>query len=61
MEFLFGIREAILAHRRLNVEKNLLHGDKSDGNIILACQIGALAFDLRWNRRARRGRMDREG
>ncbi|CAD6503667.1 BgTH12-03326 [Blumeria graminis f. sp. triticale] len=36
MEFLVGIRDAIVAHRRLYVEKNILHGDISDGNIILA-------------------------
>ncbi|CAD6503685.1 BgTH12-03344 [Blumeria graminis f. sp. triticale] len=36
MEFLVGIRDAILAHRRLYVEKKILHGDISDGNIILA-------------------------
>ncbi|VDB90536.1 Bgt-51634 [Blumeria graminis f. sp. tritici] len=36
MEFLVGIRDAIVAHRRLYVEKKILHGDISDGNIILA-------------------------
>ncbi|CAD6503727.1 BgTH12-03385 [Blumeria graminis f. sp. triticale] len=40
MEFLVGIRDAILAHRRLYVEKKILHGDISDGNIILATVDG---------------------
>ncbi|SZF00766.1 unnamed protein product [Blumeria hordei] len=36
MQFLVVIRDAIVAHRRLYVEKKILHGDISDGNIILA-------------------------
>ncbi|CAD6503681.1 BgTH12-03340 [Blumeria graminis f. sp. triticale] len=40
MEFLVGIRDAIVAHRRLYVEKKILHGDISDGNIILATVDG---------------------
>ncbi|VDB88716.1 Bgt-50277 [Blumeria graminis f. sp. tritici] len=35
LEFLRGIRDAIMAHQRLFVEKKVLHGDISDGNIIL--------------------------
>ncbi|VDB89948.1 Bgt-51395 [Blumeria graminis f. sp. tritici] len=40
MEFLVGIRDAIVAHHRLYVEKNILHGDISEGNIILATVDG---------------------
>ncbi|CAD6503704.1 BgTH12-03362 [Blumeria graminis f. sp. triticale] len=36
LEFLKGIRDAIMAHQRLFVERKVLHGDISDGNIILA-------------------------
>ncbi|SZF02823.1 unnamed protein product [Blumeria hordei] len=36
MQFLVVIRDAIVAHRRLYFEKKILHGDISDGNIILA-------------------------
>ncbi|VDB88723.1 Bgt-50276 [Blumeria graminis f. sp. tritici] len=36
LEFVEGIRDAIMAHQRLFVEKKVLHGDISDGNIILA-------------------------
>lgn len=39
-EFLVGIRDAILGHRRLYLEKKLLHGDVSDGNIILVSTGG---------------------
>ncbi|CAD6502843.1 BgTH12-05432 [Blumeria graminis f. sp. triticale] len=35
-EFLVGIRDAILAHRRLRDQARLLHGDVSEGNIILS-------------------------
>ncbi|VDB84217.1 Bgt-51382 [Blumeria graminis f. sp. tritici] len=35
-EFLVGIRDAILAHRRLCNQAGLLHGDVSEGNIILS-------------------------
>ncbi|SZF00546.1 unnamed protein product [Blumeria hordei] len=35
-ELLVGIRDAILAHRRLRDEARLLHGDVSEGNIILS-------------------------
>ncbi|CAD6502781.1 BgTH12-05371 [Blumeria graminis f. sp. triticale] len=34
-EFLVGIRDAILAHRRLRDQARLLHGDVSEGNIIM--------------------------
>ncbi|CCU81596.1 serine/threonine protein kinase domain protein [Blumeria hordei DH14] len=34
MEFLVVIRDAIVAHRRLYVEKKILHGDISDGMLI---------------------------
>ncbi|CAD6503714.1 BgTH12-03372 [Blumeria graminis f. sp. triticale] len=39
MEFLVGIRDAILGHQRLFV-KNILHGDISDSNIILVSAGG---------------------
>ncbi|VDB88382.1 Bgt-50112, partial [Blumeria graminis f. sp. tritici] len=35
-EFLVGIRDAILAHRRLRDQARLLHDDVSEGNIILS-------------------------
>ncbi|CAD6503738.1 BgTH12-05483 [Blumeria graminis f. sp. triticale] len=36
MKFLVGMQDAMVAHRRLYLEKKILHGDISDGNIILA-------------------------
>ncbi|CAD6503662.1 BgTH12-03321 [Blumeria graminis f. sp. triticale] len=35
LEFLVGIREAIVAHRDLYCKKKMLHGDISEGNYIL--------------------------
>ncbi|CCU76931.1 serine/threonine-protein kinase Sgk2 [Blumeria hordei DH14] len=49
MQFLVVIRDAIVAYRRLYVEKKILHGDISDGNIILAKvggQIQGVLIDL---------------
>ncbi|SZF00954.1 unnamed protein product [Blumeria hordei] len=42
LEFVEGIRDAIMAHQRLFVERKVLHGDISDGNIILASVGGRL-------------------
>ncbi|CAD6500145.1 BgTH12-04248 [Blumeria graminis f. sp. triticale] len=34
-EFLAGIRDAVVQHQRLHVEKRILHGDISDVHIVL--------------------------
>ncbi|SZF04411.1 unnamed protein product [Blumeria hordei] len=45
MEFVEDIRDAIIAHQRLFVEKEVLHGDISDGNIILV-SINGLTLNI---------------